>query len=293
MTKQANFFHSGTEKKLATIERYLRSYQKVLTRFREGGGQTIYFDGFAGTGELPMGIDDGGLLRDVEELDTLAAGSARRALEVDPWFSRYVFVEQSPGKAKELKDLQTEFADRADRIEVIRGNANEEVVKFCNHTDWQRSRAVMFLDPFGNQVDWSTIARIAKCNIDLWYLFPAHLGVNRQISESGVVEDDKARSLDRVFGASDWREAFLRQETIQELGGAIRDVVIKQANADIVTRFMIQKMQGVFEGGVLEGWLPLGRNGAHWYSLLFAWGNKSRRAGKIASQIANHLMTRK
>jgi three-Cys-motif partner protein len=293
MTRQDDFFHSGTESKLATIEGYLRSYQKVLTRFRQGGGHTIYFDAFAGTGDLPKDIDDGGLLKDVEELSKIAAGSARRALNVEPRFSRYVFVELSPGKAKELQALKVEFTDRPHRIEVIQGDANAEVVKFCGDTDWRRSRAVVFLDPCGNQVEWATIARIAQCNIDLWYLFPSHLGVNRQISKSGVVEDEKARSLDRLFGTSDWRIEFLRRETRIELDGAAREVALKQANADTVTRFMIKRMKTVFAGRVLDTWLPLGRDGRHWYSLLFAWGNPSPGAGKIASKIADHLMMRR
>jgi len=293
MAKQSAFAGQHTLEKLDAIERYLRSYQNVLKKFRERGRRTIYFDGFAGTGDLPKDIDDGGLLKDVEELDKIAAGSARRALSIEPPFSRYVFVELSRGKANELRALKTEFADRGDRIEVIQGDANTEVVNFCDRTDWRMSRAVVFLDPFGNQVDWSTIARIAKCNIDLWYLFPAHLGINRQISGTGVVDDDKAASLDRVFGTTKWRDAFVSRETIHELDGGRRETAIKQANADIVTRFMIQRMKTVFRGGVLETWLPLGKNGRHWYSLLFAWGNPSERAGEIASKIADHLMMRK
>lgn len=202
MSSQGDFFHSGTEKKLKAIAGYLAAYQKVLTKFRATGGKTIYFDAFAGTGDLPKNIDDGGLLKDVEELSDIAEGSARRALAIEPSFSEFVFVEASKGKADELKRLLIEFPTRANSIRVIHGDANAEVLRFCNETDWSKNRAVVFLDPFGNQVKWSTIARIAKCNIDLWYLFPAHLGINRQISNSCVVEDAKAASLDSVFGTS-------------------------------------------------------------------------------------------
>ena len=56
---------------------------------------------------------------------------------------------------------------------------------------------------------------------------------------------------------------------------------------------MIERMKSVFGGRVLDTWLPLGRSGAHWYSLIFAWGNPSAKTGKIARDIAKHIMTRK
>jgi three-Cys-motif partner protein len=294
MAKQGDFFHSGTESKLKAISGYLASYQKVLSKFRaHPGNRTVYFDGFAGTGDLPIGIDDGGLLHDVEDLAAIAEGSARRALAVVPWFDEYFFVERSRGKAVELAKLKVEFSDRADRIHTIRGEANAETLVFCRKTDWRRTRAVVFLDPFGNQVNWETITEIARRPIDLWYLFPAHLGVNRQISNAGVVDDPNAASLDRVYGTTEWRNKFLVRETVRELDGSEREQVRKQLNADIATQFMIDRMKGVFRGGVVDSWLPLGKNGRHWYSLVFAWGNPNQRASEIAQRIATHIMTRK
>jgi three-Cys-motif partner protein len=293
VSKQSDFFHSGTEAKLDVIERYLRSYQKVLTKFRSNGGRTVYFDAFAGTGDLPIDVNDGGLLKDVEDLRVIVEGSARRALGVKPPFSKFVFVERSREKAKELAGLKVVYPDRAASMDVIWGDANAELLKFCTATNWRETRAVVFLDPFGNQVDWLTIAEIARCKIDLWYLFPAFLGVSRQISKEGTITSEKAASLDRLFGDSDWRRELLSEETVTELDGTTRKKPIKIATPDVVTRYMISRMASVFKGGVLKEWLPLGRGGSHWYSLLFAWGNKSEAAGRIASDIASHLMTRK
>jgi three-Cys-motif partner protein len=99
---------------------------------------------------------------------------------------------------------------------VQTSDANQAVHGFCAGTDWSKTRAIMFLDPFGNQVNWETIQVIASTRaIDLWYLFPAHLGVNRQIAASGIMEDTKAASLDRVLGTSEWRDEFLeRKESV-------------------------------------------------------------------------------
>lgn len=288
MAKQSRFAGRHTIEKLEAIGGYLNAYRKVM---KSTSFTTIFFDAFAGTGDLPVDLDEGGLFQEVTDKDEILEGSARRALQVVPSFHRYVFVEKMKGKAGELHRLKSEYPSIADRIEVNHGDANDELIKFCRTTDWRKSRAVVFLDPFGNQVLWDTLATVAKCPIDLWYLFPSHLGVNRQIANSGVVEDAKAQSLDRVFGTQNWRERFLVKEKNMDLFGET-DAARKEANADIVTRFMIERMRTVF-GGVLDEWLPLGKNGAHWFSLIFAWGNKSPGPGKIASRIAKHLMSRK
>ncbi len=33
---------------------------------------------------------------------------------------------------------------------------------FCAKRNWKKCRAVVFLDPFGNQVEWKTIEAIAR-----------------------------------------------------------------------------------------------------------------------------------
>lgn len=56
---------------------------------------------------------------------------------------------------------------------------------------------------------------------------------------------------------------------------------------------MIERMKTVFKGVVLDEWLPLGRGGSHWYSLLFACANPSSQAKQIAERVARAVMIRK
>jgi three-Cys-motif partner protein len=253
----------------------------------------VFFDAFAGTGEIP--IDEvGGLFQDVEEADPFIEGSAKRALGVKPPFSRYIFVEQNRRKAALLQNLKSDFPDLSARIHIERADANIAVEEFCKKTDWTRSRSVMFLDPFGNQVGWNTIEAIARTRaIDLWYLFPAHLGINRQISASGNFDTYKGASLDRVLGTSEWREEFVARIDRENLWGETEQVSFKQSTVDSVTRFMIKRMKAVFKGVVLDEWLPLGRGGSHWYSLIFACANPRAKATEIAERVARAVMTRK
>jgi three-Cys-motif partner protein len=287
---QLPFAGMHTVEKLKVLENYLAAYQKVL---KNTNFETVFFDAFAGTGEIP--IDEvGGLFQDVEEADPFIEGSAKRALGVKPPFSRYIFVEQNRRKASLLQNLKSDFPHLSARIHVERADANIAVEEFCKKTDWTRSRSVMFLDPFGNQVGWNTIEAIARTRaIDLWYLFPAHLGINRQISASGNFDIHKGASLDRVLGTSEWREEFVAQIDRENLWGETEQVSFKQSTVDSVTRFMIKRMKAVFKGVVLDEWLPLGRGGSHWYSLIFACANPSAKATEIAERVARAVMTRK
>jgi three-Cys-motif partner protein len=287
---QMSFGGMHTEEKLQVLEKYLSAYQKVL---KNTGLTTIFFDAFAGTGEIPL-EQTGGLFQDVEEADPFIEGSARRALAVDPPFSRYEFVEKSKRKAVQLERLRADFPNLADRIKIERADANAAIQEFCQRTDWKRNRAVLFLDPFGNQVGWSTLEIIAKTKaIDVWYLFPAHLGINRQISSAAEFDAAKAASLDFVFGTNAWRAEFLATIKANDLWGAERERLVKQATVDSITRFMIGRMKQVFKGVVLDEWLPLGRGGNHWYSLLFACSNPSTAATRIAERVARAVMKRK
>ena len=67
---------------------------------------------------------------------------------------------------------------------------------------------------------------------------------------------------------------------------------MRRASADVATRFMIRRMKTVFKGGVLDRWLPLGKHGAPWYSLIFAWEILSDRAGASPRDIATNVMQR-
>ena len=272
------------------LEKYLSAYRKVL---KNKHFETVFFDAFAGTGEIPI-EEPGGLFEDVEDAQPFIDGSAKRALGIKPPFDRYVFVEKSKSKAALLETLKRDFSYLSSRIHVQRADANAAVKNFCLNTNWKRTRAVMFLDPFGNQVDWSTLKVIASTKaIDLWYLFPAHLGINRQISAAGEFDAGKAASLDRVLGTNEWRKQFIATKTDQNLWGEDQTTFFKQSNVDSVTRFMIRRMKEVFKGVVLDEWLPLGRAGSHWYSLLFACANPSAKATDIAGRIARDVMKRK
>ncbi|MFI5014810.1 MAG: three-Cys-motif partner protein TcmP [Hyphomicrobiales bacterium] len=286
---QGKFGGRHTITKLGIVEEYLDAYTHVL---KNSGLSTVYFDAFAGTGDL--NIDASPLLGEVEDVREFAAGSARRALRIEIPFERYVFNELKQANVVELEALREEFPLLAPRISIVRKDANEALLEFCDWLDHKpQYRAVIFLDPFGNEVKWTTISRIARTKrTDLWYLFPVGLGIGRQIGRDGAVLPEHGQSIDELLGTTQWRSALVAPTQIVQADMFVEDQVnsVQRATADQITQYVIGRMKTEFAGGVLDVWIPLGRGRAHWYSLLFAWANP--RATDIAKRIAGHLIRR-
>lgn len=295
-TSQRKFGNTdGTIVKLETIFNYANFYTTILKdkpkpnwKFR-----LTYVDAFAGAGKFPI-ADELPLLDGVEDFDTVVEGSALRSLQVDNPFDQYIFSDIKQSNTRELEELRNQYPNLADRIEIVNQDANDLVANFCSQMT-ANDRALMFLDPFGNHVNFETLRIIANTKkIDLFYLFPSWWGIVRQVKNDGEVLEDAEKSLTRVFGTNDWRDQLTAE--VQPIQGSFFEEPTirseKIATVDSVTRFMIQRMKTVFGDGVSEKWLPLGRKGSPGYSLLFACANDASRARPLAKRVAREIMKR-
>lgn len=303
MTEYTQKFGSflSTGKKLDIIELYLKLYQKTVKA--TGYFDTIYVDAFAGTGEIQL-YDD--IDTELENLfipddwvadniavDQFLAGSTERALNVEPYFDKYIFIEKDASKISDLESRYTSH-DAAQRIRYEHGDANEQVIKFCRETQWsgkwgsRGKRAVMFLDPFGSQVRWETIEEIAKTQaIDLWYLFPAGVSVYRQVGNDGSIHSTHEPSITRIFGTEDWKKAFLKPVEKQDLFDPEPRIVMEKTVTPLsATEFMMDRMRDIFKGGVLDIKIPLGKHSYPSFYLIFAWGNPSPAARTLANNLS-------
>ena len=283
-----------TDTKLGVIAAYLQAYTTALKDkpsperpFRKG-----YIDAFAGTGYREARRNDPAdqslLLPDLaeEEPQGLLDGSARLALKTDPRFDSYIFIERSVKRCAALEALKEEFPDLADDIQVRQGEANQEIQDLCRK-DWSSHRAVLFLDPYGMQVDWATIEAVAKTEaIDLWLLFPLGIGVNRLLKKSGDIPASWRAKLNALLGTEDWYEEFFKVETTPTLFGKQERVV--KATMETIGRYFNDRLRDVFAGvadqpGVLRNSVnnPL-------YLLCFAMGNE--RGKETGLRIANYLL---
>lgn len=302
MTSRRHGRHAGkghrfggdwTTDKLAVLAGYLRAYTTALKKqpFRKA-----YIDAFAGTGyrdARPQGAADGAaqgpLFPDLAaaEPQGLLDGSARLALGTDPPFDAYIFIEQREERCEHLRGLGADYPSLADRIRVRQGDANDEIRDLCGK-DWSDRRAVLFLDPYGMQVEWSTLEAIASTqSIDLWLLFPLGIGVNRLLTRSGDIPEPWRRRLDILLGTDDWYEELYRVERTPSLFQGAEEQVVK-ASVEVIGRYFVDRLKSIFPGVAEQPRVLRNSSNCPLYLLCFAVGNP--RGVPVALRIADHLL---
>jgi three-Cys-motif partner protein len=287
--KAHRFGGDWTSAKLGIVGEYLKGYTTAL---KKAPFRTAYIDAFAGTGYRSLREEgDGTELRfpdlAADAPQSLLDGSARIALKTVPRFDRYIFVERSPARCRELEELKREFPSLADDIEVRQGDANKEIQALCAK-DWSAHRAVLFLDPYGTQVEWATIQAIAATKaIDLWILFPLGIGVNRLLTRSGEIPPTWRRRLDLLLGTADWYDSFYKVEHAPTLFDSEEKRVVK-ATMETIGRYFNDRLASIFARVASEPRVLLNSANCPLYLLCFAVGNAS--GAPIALRIANHLL---
>lgn len=293
-TRRQQFGGPWTEDKLEYVQKYLCAYTKIMVKqpFR-----FAYIDAFAGTGYRESKQDGDTESEmfpefDFPEVIGFQQGSARNALEVEPPFQKYVFIEKSAKKHARLLELKKEFLLKAEfsenSIECVREDANLYLRNLCGKTDWCSHRALVFLDPFGMQVEWETIKAIARTQaIDLWILFPIG-AVNRLLRRDGEIHAPNRYRLDLFFGESDWFEVFYQlakqmaffnqEEHWQRIGNIFEKI----------EQYFMERLQNVFEQVADNPLLLYNSRNVPLYLLCFAAGNP--RGAPTAVKIAEHIL---
>ncbi len=289
-TTQDEFGGAWTQQKLEALSKYLRAYTRIFAVNPRAQFYSItYVDAFAGTGSLQLSelAGFGSLLPDLEKNDEeFRKGSAARALEVEPPFDKYVFIEKSAKKCEELRKIVAGASAR--NVQVINDDANTAILRWCNSLNSQRERAVVFLDPFGAQVRWETIAALAKTQaVDLWVLFP-YSAINRMLVRDHKPPAKWAELLDAVLGTHDWETAFYSTASVPSLFDSAETIEMVRKSVDFrnITLFISERLKAEFRA-VSEP-LPLyNSTGSLLFLLFFAAGNEpSARTGlKIANEI--------
>ncbi len=281
-----------TNKKLENVRKYLAAYTNAL---KNQPFRLIYIDAFAGTGYRTNEYTDTRqtfLFPDQvgEDAESYHAGSARIALDTDPRFADIYFIEQDPAKCRELEKLKQEFPDKVGDIHIKQMDANAFIKDICKTFMEQKYwRGVLFLDPFGMSVTWETVEAIAGTHkIDMWYLFPLGVGVNRLLKRDGDIPQGWQRRLDLIFGDPGWRDILYRKEAVPSLFDEDRKITARTGGFEQIAGYLIERLKSIFPG-VAENPLYLYNSKNNpLYLLCFACGNK--KGAGIALRIAEHIL---
>ncbi|PYS66172.1 MAG: hypothetical protein DMF74_01845 [Acidobacteria bacterium] len=286
------FGGNWTAEKLERVRKYLAAYSTIMNKQKF---RFAYIDAFAGTGYRTLEQHEKPLAKifpEVFEQDSQAFldGSARIALQVRPRFTKYIFIERDTSRLVELEKLKFEFSDLRDDIILVHADANSYLQDLCLHHRWTKNRAVLFLDPFGMQVRWNTIAAIAGTKaIDLWILFPLS-AVNRLLKRNGQISLAWRNTLNEMFGSSDWYDAFYRTRKFTNIFGSEQTHTVKLADFDLIGEYFVKRLKTVFAGVAQNPPPLLNSRNSPLYLLCFAAANP--RGSTTAIKIAQDILKR-
>jgi three-Cys-motif partner protein len=276
----------STDLKLSLVQSYL---ERFVIALRRKFSQLWYIDAFAGTGERTVRLsaepatffDEGSPERVLQR-----RGSAQIAIDTQPQFDRLIFMDRKPEHYDALVRLAAGYPDR--QIAVLQGDANEEIRRLVRRHEWTGTRAVMFLDPYGMSVEWSTLEEIRATEaIDVWYLVTLE-GLFRQaaLKESGL-DARKEAAITRMLGTDEWRTEWYQPSANGDLFGHADG----QRTADVgeIEAYVWKRLETLFPK-VLPPLRLRKDRGAPMFSLFFAISNPEPKAIGLATRIASHIL---
>lgn len=275
MTMQ-QFGGSWTVEKLNVLSNYLNAY---VTALKNQPFNLIYIDAFAGTGKVQ--INKGELL----EID----GSAKIALDAKESFSKYYFIEKNDQYIEELNTLISQYPEKRERVFIYKADCNEQLKCICSETDWNKYRALLFLDPFSTEVKWSTLKNVAETQaIDVWYLFPIS-AVLRMMKKKGNLPDSWKAKLNEILGDDSW-EHELYEKNIEINLFEEDSSLIRYKGTDALRKYIIKRLGTLFAKVSSKSRILHGKTNNPLFLFCFAVSNKSPAAQKLAFRIADYIL---
>jgi len=190
-----NQFGGGwTEIKIAILETYAKQF---LTVFKNQPNQKLlYFDGFAGSGDIE--VDDSG-----DEGKRTIEGAAIRILKIDKprSFNMYYFVEKKKKFASSLETkIKKQFPQKKCFVQAEDCNKKlRDLARFLRSDKGKPYKVLGFIDPKGMQLEWSSIEILRGLAIDLWVLNPTS-GANRVLVRRGEIDESWLYRLELFLG---------------------------------------------------------------------------------------------
>ena len=299
-----NWGGKWTEEKLDAFEKYVKAYLTLMNKYRElYGWKLLYFDGFAGSGtrnqedetqEVEDAMDLFGQEITVEDFNVYQ-GAAERVVKLEGdgirSFDYFYFVDKSDESCKALEEKLSSFKTMGKRHHLNK-DANEAVRMLANTlANYSTCKALVFLDPFGMQIDWASIESLKDKSVDLWILVPTGVIINRLLErkvdrEKGLTHAEK---LQTFFGMTEEkiRNFFYTEKQVQTLFGEEEMVITKAENSiRKIAQLYVERLKNVFPYVTEEPMVLYNNHNVPIFHLVFAAKNKT--AMKIAQEIINN-----
>ena len=146
-----------TEEKMDIVVKYAVAYLAIMNK--QNWVKTIYFDGFAGSGYIETGESEG-----------LKKGTSLRILDIsEPKpFDIYYFVELDEDHKESLLKNLVDHPQRKN-IHIVKEDCNTKLLALASFLRKNKAyRALVYIDPYGMSVNWSSVESLKDLGVDLW-----------------------------------------------------------------------------------------------------------------------------
>ncbi|MES0337189.1 MAG: three-Cys-motif partner protein TcmP [Candidatus Magnetobacterium sp. LHC-1] len=254
MTVRLDEIGFWSEIKLDIIKKYASAYTVIMNK-QDWCRGFVYIDAFAGAGKHIR-----------KRTGEMVSGSPLNALEVDPPFTEYHFIDLDNERANVWKDIGKENPN----VHAYYGDCNEILVNKIFPTLPYKSckRALCILDPYGLHLKWETIKFAAKLKtVDIFINFPI-MDINRNIlfEDLSKAKPENIERMNDSWGGEDWKSLLYEEQ--DTLFGETKQ--IKKDNYKVLVEEYCKKLKQVGFSDVAKPLLMRNQNNGPLYYLCFA-----------------------
>lgn len=281
---------SWTDQKLDAFAKYVSAYMHIMKK--NPYWATIYFDGFAGSGDRKdkciSALYNQLMLSESEE--KLYKGAAERVLSLpdELSFDFYYFIDSDDTSLLKLKQKLAPFQDkRKNKFQFKTGDCNKYLNELGLAMNKKKYAALVFLDPFGMQINWKSIESLKGTRTDIWILIPTGVIVNRLLDKAGKLKH--IEKLQSFFGIEEDEiiRYFYQTEKQNTLFGETEVTRKVSRPIERIAELYILRLSEVWKYVTVKPLVLYNSREVPIYHFVFA--SNKRDAVKIAEQIIKEI----
>jgi len=294
--KTSKWGSDWTIEKLDAFKKYVDAYLTIMDVYKDKyGWKTLYFDGFAGSGDCNRDNDskeatDNAHLLDfgIDEAETeVYKGAAERVLSLKRKFDYYYFIDLNGESLKKLREKLSPF-DVDYCLQFREGDANKYIQELSAALNKNKKlKSLVLLDPFGMQINWESIELLRDTASDIWILVPSGVIINRLLDRKGKLKN--MSKLCSFFGMTEEeiRNEFYTEKITPTIFGLETTIQKKQDSIRKIADLYIKRMRGIWKYVTQEPLIMKNTKNVEIFHFVFASNNSAGL--KIAKDIIGRV----
>lgn len=185
-----------SEVKLDIVKEYAKAYSTIMNT-QSNIKQHLYIDGFSGPG-----------VHISRRTKKFISGSPLNALNIEPSFKEYHFIDLDGDKADALGKLCEDYSNI--KVKVHKGDCNSLLLKqifpLAKYSDYRR--ALCLLDPYGLHLNWEVVYTAGQMkSIEIFLNFPVmDMNMNVLWRNPEKVNKSQLARMNTFWGDDSWHD---------------------------------------------------------------------------------------